>query len=364
MIKSILLHLVRLMERLLVHAPAIGSFRPLKGHFRAIDLLEKGALPGALLLKRQDPGPCPADSITEKAGMNQNDHQPWPVFWVRADDARLVGKLLDWRNPDDQTCSEGAFHLHQRRRLGEDSLLARIIVPKPLELPGAWTSIASNWGDGRNYYHWMTDNLTRLMVRERLPESTRILIPEGRHRFIRETLEMLGLADLAETPASPCLRPERFYFCSPVSMTGVWNPAGFNWLRERFAAFLKSTPEAAPVFLTRRGGTRIPPNIQEIESLFESHGFQIIDCGSIGVKEQMALASGARAIAGLHGAAMTNLLWAHPGIPVLELFQSQYLNACYEQIAFQGGLVYKGLNLDEPSSADQIRRWLQSLPDP
>lgn len=141
-------------------------------------------------------------------------------------------------------------------------------------------------------------------------------------------------------------------------MTGVWNPFGWNWLREKFDHFRQPTANANPIFLTRRGATRIPKNIAEIESLFTQNGFDIIDCGKHTVREQIHLASAAPAIAGLHGAAMTNLLWAQPGTPVLEIFQCDYLNGCYEQIAFQGGLDYTAIVLEEQPQMTNILNWL------
>lgn len=63
-------------------------------------------------------------------------------------------------------------------------------------------------------------------------------------------------------------------------------------------------------------------------------------------------------IAGLHGAAMTNLLWAQPETRVLELFTPGYLNACYEQMAFQGGLLHTGIILKDSGSGDRLNEWL------
>ncbi len=355
--KTALLHGLRCFEHACRHLPSLGRFRPAKGYFSAYELVKRGELEGFVLYGSQTPGPCPADSVTEQAGMRQHDHQPWPAFWTRADDARLVGSMLQWRDPRDLVCSEGLYHSHERRRLREDKAFAQILIPKPAILPGAWTSIASNWGDGRNYYHWITDNLTRLMVREHLPETTRILIPNQRYGFISETLEMLGLNELAETTGQPCVQPERFYFCSPAAMTGTNNPAGFDWLREKFSAFRRPLGDGVPIFLTRRGSTRTPENLHELEGLFASHGFRVIDCGKLSVKEQIDAASSAPAIAGIHGAAMTNILWAHPDTAVLELFQSSYLNACYEQIAFHCNLRYSYQLLDSESLAE-VSQWI------
>lgn len=235
-----------------------------------------------------------------------------------------------------------------------------MLVPDPMQLPGAWTSLLSNWNDGRNYFHWMLDGLTRLQVRERLPEATKILIPAKPSGFVTETLMLLGLEALAVPAPAECISPERYYFCAPTAMTGVLNPLGFDGLRRSFSPHFAERGSGRPIFLTRRGGNRIPENLAEIEALFEAAGYDIIDCGAITVLEQIRSISAAPAIAGLHGAAMTNLLWAAPGTPVLEIFQPTFLNACYEQIAFQGGLSYSHLVLEEKDPLPAIGEWLSA----
>lgn len=357
-LKSQLLPLARKLDLIVSKLPRVGNFRPLRGNFSAAEALAERRIEGGFLTHSQDLGPCPPGSVTDRAGMQQHNHQPWPVFWTRADDAQLVGKMLHWRNPENYLCSEGLFQTPQRHHLRQDRFFAQIIVKSPERLPGAWTSIVSNWGNGGNYYHWMLDSLTRLLVREHLPEETRILIPANTPPFVAETIKMLGITHLTQTAPSSCVQPERFYFCSPTAMTGVWNPMGCEWLREKFACFRQTTGNGRPIFLTRRGATRIPPNLGEIEAIFSQNGFEIIDCGKHTVKEQIRLASSAPAIAGLHGAAMTNILWAQPNTPVLEIFQPEYLNACYEQIAFQGKLDYQFLIIDPSSDKNKLRHWI------
>lgn len=359
MAKSLLFRCAKALDRLCRYLPRAGNFRPLRGGFSAFELLEKSALSGAVLQHAQTPGPCPGGSMTERCGMRQHDYQPWPIFWVTSDDARLVGKASDWRNEADFRCSEAVYHYQERRSLRQDRLFAQILVKKPVILPGAWTSLASTWADGRNYYHWLLDSLTRLMVRETLPEPTRILIPESTGSFVAETLEMLGLTHQVVRPAANCVQPERYYFCAPTAMTGACNPTGYGWLRKRFEPYSERKKTGPPVFLTRRGGARAPDNLAEIEETFSNEGFAIVDCGTISVKEQIRVTSMAPRIAGLHGAAMTNLLWARPGIPVLEIFQPGYLNACYEQIALHGCLSYRYEINDAAAGISAISRgWL------
>lgn len=358
MLKSLIYRGTLLLDRVLSCLPSIGRLRPLRGSFSAWEHLQKGDLVGGIIAEKQNPGPCPDGSVTDLARMEQHDHQPWPVFWVRSDQARLVGKMLHWRNSDERICSEGVFHMKHRRGLSEDRYLAQIIVSRPQHLPGAWTSLASNWADGRNYFHWILDGLTRLQMREKLPEETRILLPTRQPSYIAETIDMLGLSHMAQTSPSHCVRPERYYFCSPSSMSGVHNPIGFDWLREKFAQYRSPKPNGSPIFLTRRGGTRVPKDLDLIEKAFSNHGFEIINCGLLSVREQILKASMAPAIAGFHGAAMTNLLWATKGIRVLEIFPNNYLNSCYEQIALQGGLVYDFFIADNINNKSKIEAWI------
>lgn len=350
---------VKRLDSIVAGLPRFGFFQPLKGTFSAYSLLSQSRLPGAVLTERQTPGPIPNGSITQKSNLNQHNFQPWPVFWTMAEDARLIGKIRIWRNPKDRYCIEGNYHLTERRRLSEDRLLAQILPGKPTPLAGAWTSIASNWGDGRNYYHWITDNLTRLRLRDELPEPTRIILPTTVAPYIRESLELLGIYNDCEMPDAHCLKPDRYYFCSPLAMTGVWNPLGFDWLRKRFSPHFLPARSGQPIFLTRRASNRIPDQLESIEQMMRDSGFHIVDCGALSMRKQIQLASAASAIAGVHGAAMTNILWSAPGTPVLELFQPNYLNGCYEQIAFQGNLTYKAHMLGGEKTLDDIKTWLR-----
>ncbi len=359
-IKSLVFRCVRLADLIASRLPGCGGFRPLQGSFSAIRLLDDGILCGQVLRRFQQKGPKPPGSITDLSFLDQDNNQPWPVFWIVSENARLTGTIRLWRDAADRYCAEGNFHLDGRRRLGEDKLLAHML-PGPLRrLEGAWTSIASNWGDGRNYFHWITDSLTRLLVRESLPETTRILLPARRAPYISETLELLGLSQFCENPSEKHLVIDRFYFCSPVAMTGVWNPLGFDWLRESFRKYYLPAASGPPVFLTRRGASRVPEKLSEIEEIFRRSGFDVVDCGELSVLRQIELVSAAPAVAGLHGAAMTNILWSPAGTPILEIFEPEYLNACYEQIAFQGGLEYQHHVLSGELSLPVLRAWCDS----
>ena len=97
------------------------------------------------------------------------------------------------------------------------------------------------------------------MLREHLPEPTKILVPENAARFVTETLHLMGLSDLCEAPKSKNLLPDRFYFCAPTAMTGAHNPIGYDWLRKTFKSHMGAAGSGSP-------GTRYSPSTQRPRS--------------------------------------------------------------------------------------------------
>jgi hypothetical protein len=364
MLNHFILHGLRTIEKYAAFLPSLGPFQSVRGVFSAADAIDRGDLRGEFICRSQPIGPFSKGSITDKVGApheKQNNLQPWPIFWAFQKSAHLTGRLLHWRNHLNEISSEGEFYDISRRNLRDEYLFSSLFVSNGIALSGAWTSIVSKWGTGGNYYHWMLDCLSRLLVWEQLPESTKILIPKSNQKFVKETLDMLGITDQCMFTPSAHVVPERFYFCSPTAMTGAWNPIAYDWLRDKFSPYRSPSPTGKPIFLTRRGSTRVPLDIQEIETLFKENGFKIVDCGSLTVKEQIWIASCSPAIAGLHGAAMTNILWSHPATPVLELFESDYLNGCYEQIANHGNLRYSFIINDSNNYVNKAKDWINKI---
>jgi capsular polysaccharide biosynthesis protein len=87
--------------------------------------------------------------------------------------------------------------------------------------------------------------------------------------------------------------------------------------------------------------TRGLTNEQEVAELFRSRGWSVLDAAQLSLAQQIRLFAGAEAVCTLHGAALTNLVWCRPGVRVLELCSSTYLNGIYEGIAQIVGADYR-----------------------
>lgn len=341
--------------------PKYKRFRPLRGSFQAQSLLKNHSIEGEFLHETLPTINVPSYSVCKKAGIHQEKNNPSSIFWVRTNDACLVGKTLRWRNHRDEVCFEGDFGQFDRLVISDGGVFSQSYLNDPIMLEGCWTSITSNWSRGDNYYHWMLDSLTRLLVREKLPENAKILLPNCIHNFVKETIELIGLDDEVTWIKPGSYICENYYFCPPLAPTGYYNPLGYDWLTNKFSSYFEPPDRTFKVFLTRRNTVRLPKNIKEIEAILASHGFNIIDAGEHTVLEQIKLISKSTVVVGLHGAAMTNLLWASPNIKVLELFESKYYNACYELIAIHRRQNYNFLTVDNCQFNSQLDSWLSYL---
>jgi len=309
------------------------TFGAPKGTFSGLVLVQSGQTEGKMVRMSQELPPLPQQSLIREADMKQNGEQPWPVFWSHLPCCRLVGPSLLPMNGNKEVMIEAAYGQDFFR---SDPSYNYLVLPPPVGLQGAWTSVIGRWSEG--YYHWFTDALPRLASLNDLPPETKILTREQLEGFAKVSLEMLGLLDRVRETKETHLAVEDFYFLSPVGMTGCTNPESVKWLREAFLPHAAPGDFPAKVFIRREGKTRGMANKREVENLFREKGWWVIDLEKLAFAEQIAVFSRATHIVGEHGAGFTNLLWCNPGCQVLELCANNYLNGCYEGISLCIGL--------------------------
>ena len=151
-------------------------------------------------------------------------------------------------------------------------------------------------------------------------------------RWYLERLDLGGR--IIETEAT-ALRVEHFYFSSPSSMTGCWNPYAVDFLRRSFLPCGSLPSDSLPkrFYIIREGYTRGISNEQEVRNYFKSQGWSLIAPEKLSIPDQIALFRDAKAVAGLHGSALTNLLWCLPGTSVLELVPKNFMAGAFEWLA-------------------------------
>lgn len=361
-LKRALLEFLLRLGRSLGPASADSRFGPPKGLFSECQLVREGVVPGRVILDRQPTKPLVPGSLREACGFHQNDQQPWPIFWSHRREARLVSSSLALLDEQKRLCLEAAF---MEQGLPHEPGYRYFRLPPATRLAGSWTSLISRWSPG--FHHWFMDALPRLALLDQFPATTRILVPDPLQPYEVETLKMMGLFGRVRPTAERHLIVEDYFFSSPTAMTGCWNPFAVEFLRRSLLDQGDPDWDSPRRFYIRRvGRSRGIANEAEVLRFFEQRGWAILDLERMSMARQIRLFSRADQIAGLHGAAFTNLLWCRPGCVVRELCARTFLNGVYEGMADCLQLNYRHLICDSDPALfmarvdlEQLRRFIE-----
>ena len=191
-----------------------------------------GRVEGRIIADGQTLPPLPPHSEIRACGLGQASHAAWPVLWSKRANARLLGRSLVHLDSRGRACYEAVFGPHS----AGDPVWQPRPPSQPEELSGHWTSLASRWDHGTNYFHWLTDGLARLLQFPGFPAETGILLRPGLARFAEDSLKKLGLLDRVRFTEGEHLLVENYCFAGPHTLSGCMNPLGYEWLRRSFGA--------------------------------------------------------------------------------------------------------------------------------
>lgn len=327
-------------------------------------------LRGRIVLHDQGSPQVTDDSLMARGGYYQHKEQPWPIFWSEHRRPRLVSESLALLLEKKQL---GIESVYGPGRWQADPGSRYFRLPPPVQLAGNWTSIISRWTPGRpdicpNYTHWMLDALPRLALLSEFPPDTRILVPPKLDRNQRESLEMLGVWDRCRPTPEIHVQPETYYFSSFTTMLQGYNPYGIDFLRRTYL------PQRDPkfsgpkkIFIQRRGLLREPQNRAELESLFVSHGWVVLDLMQFSLAEKIKLFAEAEAVAGIFSSGFTNCIFCRPDCRVMAIMPEDFgLDGYVEWIAQVVGFQWQALVV--PGSYDYqyavdlepLKKWLEA----
>lgn len=177
--------------------------------------------------------------------------------------------------------------------------------------------------DYNNYMHWWMEIAPRLYPVWRhepaLLKELLFVIPAGLAPWCRETLGAIFDIDegalVTYEPATEAVRCVAAILPTMMHTDYHFHPAAADFYRhviERCARTPVGTGRSGLLYLTRRhsGRTRPLVNAAEAEALAASLGFEVVAPETLPWREQVGLFASARIVAGEHGAAMKNLLFA------------------------------------------------------
>jgi capsular polysaccharide biosynthesis protein len=178
-------------------------------------------------------------------------------------------------------------------------------------------------GSHGNYYHWFAGHFPRLLLARRygLLEGCKLLVNEDLPPFAEDSLRLAGMDPRLVERIAPgeALVVEEAIVPTMLLANTVAHPLLPVLVREA----LPGTPGARGrrIYLSRQdAGTRRLRNEGEMVRLLEAHGFERHLPSQMTLREQIDLCASAEAIVAVHGAALTNMLFAPPGTRVVEIF--------------------------------------------
>jgi hypothetical protein len=208
-------------------------------------------------------------------------------------------------------------------------LFRREYVPRRLRhLTGTIAYLSNTWVD--NYYHWLQLTLPLVRLYRRMRPECPIgyyYVGESRIRPLQvETLARLGIGE-EQIVTEPCTADRLLAaLClRPVQRCGFnyRDVFGHDFVRTLFAPPVERPERVGPRHLyIMRGDARTRRILNEpaLIEFLSGFGFAAVRMEGRSVAEQAGLFWHAEAIVGMHGAALTNLIFARAGTPVIEIF--------------------------------------------
>jgi hypothetical protein len=243
----------------------------------------------------------------------------------------------------------------------EHPLFLKGLLPRVETVPGTVAVLATR-GGGTSYYHFLLDVLPRMEVLRRVRPSER---PDHWYlpRAARYHREILTLAGLDRLPVLDS-RPDRAVRADRLLVPGLPNHDELTptwvtrWLRDLLPPDDATEGRPRRLYVTR-GNVPNTRRLVEEPALWpelERRGFVRIDPGTLSVRDQIDHFAAADVVVGVHGAALTNLLFCKPGVRVLHLMAPTYVKHCfYAILAGIPGSEYRYLLGEGPGRVDPSR---------
>jgi hypothetical protein len=286
--------------------------------------------------------------------------------------------------PHARVCMPSAIHLVDGWLL-EESMLTRGIIANPKYW---WQARTARWRATQrlpfgvlgpltwhhNFYHWLIEILPRLRMLGdgQVDSSLPIYMPESSPSFVRESLNLVGLAHRVRWLPDGLYDAEGLIVPSRLSSAVYPTSVAIDWLRDRIlgqpiAGESLSSPRY--LYISRRDvADRVPRNEQQIASAMGALGFEVVNFSKMDLAAQIRLTSRARLLVGAHGAGFAHVAFLPEGAGVIEMIEEgrgilgggyQYLaslvNARYGLLVYRRGLV------DVPRLVRFVRQMVEAL---
>ncbi|WP_039961462.1 glycosyltransferase family 61 protein [Rhodopirellula europaea] len=239
--------------------------------------------------------------------------------------------------------------------------MAKRLLSKTVSLDDkrTYSFVHNHWS--RGYHHWIVESLVRLLqLHDEASRPLTILVPEDYPGFAHQCLEMLrGRHEIAFIPANSNAKiPKALVVPNPAYK--IFDPQTMeslrNWVWNSSQLDRFNVVPHRRVYISRQfAQMRRVENEREVQGFMRDEGFEIVHTENLSFDDQVRMFFETKALVGIHGAGLTNLLFMHPGTSVLEFRRSPIegkttWNQCFQSLALAAGVRHSLLDCDAGSN--------------
>jgi capsular polysaccharide biosynthesis protein len=183
----------------------------------------------------------------------------------------------------------------------------------------------------RNFFHWVSEELVKVVLLERSGFEGHYVL-SALPGFAHEFLGLLGIDPARIVVADGPLRLRSAWFTTAITARRLHRfPGLFDALRDAVLRDVRPQPgQPRRIWMDRVVGVNNPGrellNPDDVYPLLARYGFEVLDMAAHPVAEQLALAQGAEALSGPHGAGFIHAAFMRPRSSVVECFSPLFIN--------------------------------------
>ena len=201
------------------------------------------------------------------------------------------------------------------------------------------------------YYHTVIDELPNLIqIRKHNDDCKNVIVHSLTPRWAFELLEFFDFT-VTVLNRKAVVAEKLFTISAPRAVV----KKNLELLRHN----IKMNPSEVLV-VSRKGAPRAN-NLIESAILNQIPNAKLIDPSDLSIAEQIRIFSSAKLVIGLHGGALTNVIWMSSSGMLIEVFNHVYRTADYERLCAELGIDYLGIeavDMEASQVALSVRRYL------
>ena len=217
-----------------------------------------------------------------------------------------------------------------------------------------------------NYGHWMMEMLPmlHLAVSRLADERIGVLVHDVEDAalggIMQETLRRLGIADhRVRVSGNAPVFVRELIVVEGLTHHGTYMSPLVRDCHDRLAHGVPGSGYERVLLLRGAGATRRFHDELHMARIATARGFTVLSPGSLGLDGQISMMRDARVVAGVMGAAMTNLIYARRGTRALLFAPANMPDTFFWFIANLRGLPYREIRCAQSGSGDGWSRQLE-----